>query len=572
MATLNLSSLTSGFEGFKSELSTFLQTKDSWRGNIDSSVGETLIEMIAAVGASNEAKIRRARQDVIPETATSDRGIYSLADFQGVRLTRRIPGSCTVLLTSTVAQTLPPFSSFEGGGTSFFNRLPIIFVANIPQTVTLYQGSIVVKNATGIDEDYQLFLSTEDKFLVSDIDVQVKINSFVLKRSLDGVWTLKFTKGFVDRTLPDGKLLIQFGNGFYGSRPSVNDSIQLTYAVTLGKDANRLTLLTNRISSSGYSTISGAFTSNLTGGTNEKEAVVYKNVASPTFGTFGSAVNRSQYINIAFQYPGVVDVATFAQREVNPTALEWMNLFKIVLLTSTVWTAAQKKVFLAFMNEKTMYSGRFFLADPVAVPVNLSIRVYCYNWGDTGAVNIAVQAAITNLFAIRSGSLNYDFYLSDIRAAVQKADPSIEYFEILSPSTDVIVSSRSVDYPVLAEVAAGGTLPASFYFYSVAVQTSAGIVTTKFWEFIQTTGATSAVKLTWDPIPGALNYFVYGRTSSSPVPGLIATVAPALTTYTDTGAVVPGLPPPTQNTSTVQYSTLGTLTVNVLYSTRPARN
>jgi hypothetical protein len=484
-----------------------------------------------------------------------------------VRLSRKLPASGSVTLLSTTAVTIPAYTVFESSGTSFFNRSAIILAPATPQIVDLFQGSVVVKTAAGLDEDYQMFFSSEDSFSVSDIDVQVVLNALIIKKVTSGLWNLKFTQGFTDKTLPDGRLAIQFGTSFYGSKPSANDNLVITYVVTDGATANSYAVISKSVASSSYPTVTASFLSNLSGGADQRTAITYKNVGAPTFGSFGSAISGPQYQNAAKEYPGVVDAVTFAQREVNPSAVEWMNLTKVVLLTSTIWTAAQKTLYLNDLQTKTMYSGRFFLEDPVAVPVNIDLTIYCYNWANATQVQLNVTNAITNLLLIQAGVLSYDYYLSDLSRSIKDSDPGVEYFEINLPTSDIIVSAQAVVAPTEVVTAGLGTLAASTYYYSVGVTLAAGVVTTRNWTTVTTVALTSQVQLSWPAVPGAISYQVYGRGPSGS--GLMSSQVG--TTFLDDGTILPGLPPPPQNSVPVRYASLASLVVTPLYSSRQTR-
>jgi Baseplate J-like protein len=567
MATLNLSGVVPDPDGIKAQLEAYLAGTDAWRGRYSGQTGQTLIEMIAAIGALDQAKIRRARQDSIPDTAISDRAIYALAAFQGVRLSRRLPSQGTVTLLSTASITIPAFTQFESAGVEFFNRSAIILTAAVPASTTLYQGNVVRKVTTGIGEDYSMFFSSEQGFSVSDVDVQVVINSTVITRVTDGLWKLKFTSGYVDRTMPDGRLVVQFGNTYYGAKPATTDTLSMTYVTTEGESGNSYNVLGKAVTSSSQPTLTGSFTTNLSGGADQRSAVSYKNIGAPTFGTFGSAVTGPQYQNSAREYPGVVDAVVFSQREVNPTAVTWMNLMKVVLLTSSTWTAAQKTAYLDDLQNKTMYSGRFFIENPTAVPVSVSVTIYCYPWANASQVQLNVSTAITNLFQIRKGSLGYDFYISDLTDTIHSADNGVEYFDLTTPTADVIVSARPVDAPSSAVSAGIGLIAAGTYYYAVAVTTAAGVVTTRNWTQVDTVAANSTVTLSWPAVPDAISYQVYGRTSGTP--GLLSTQATL--SYVDNGSTSPGTAPPAQNSVPVRYATLASLSVSAQYSTRQAR-
>jgi len=570
MTTLNLSNVQPDFDVILAQLEAELTTTDAWRGLVETQTGQQLLRMLSAIGAFSQAKIRRNFQDAFPETVVSDRAAYSLAQSQGIRLPRKLPAQVTVTLTSAgITQTVPAYSVFQGAGTFFFNRTAIFLTSNVPQVVTLYQGIVHTTSMQGLGQDYSLFVSEEKNFTVSDQDVHVLVNTTELTRATDGMWTLVGVAGFVDRTHPDGALLIEFGNADYGKVPGVNETVTITYCTTAGSSGNSLNTVNKVVHATGLTGVTGTITSQATGGSDEKSPLLFKNIAAPTFGAFGSAVTRPQYLTTASNYSGIVDVITFSQREVNPYSLEWMNLIKIVPLTSSVWSTGQKNDYLSYMQDHGMFAPRFFWEDPTPVPINVTVNIYCYNWSNSTTVKANVQTAIQTFLAPKAGILNFDVYMSDLISVVQAADPGVEYCQLINPTSDTILSGKPADAPVLLSPVGPGSLVAGVYYYAISFTTAAGVITTKNFANITTT-STAGIQVSWTAIPDATGYKVYGRNAAGI--GLLATLGSGVTTWNDDGSVAIGAAPPTQNTVPVRYPQLGTLTVVDHYSTRALRN
>ena len=162
------------------------------------------------------------------------------------------------------------------------------------------------------------------------------------------------------------------------------------------------------------------------------------------------------------------------------------------------------------------------------------------------------------MFELGSDSLQKDIFKSDLFRFIT-ATPTVEYFEILSPTKDVIITTQPVTNLTVSYIS-GGSISGSTY-YGIAVKTASGIVTVKNW--VSSSGTGSAV-LSWDEVPGAIEYYVYGRSFGSA--GLLATVL--TNSYTDTGSSVPGATAPSTNSIQILYPVLGTVTINSYTSTR----
>jgi hypothetical protein len=565
----DLSKIRPDRDDFVEQLEQILATKDSWKDRVVSSTGRTLVDLVAAVGAYSQYSIESAYQEVWPESSKNKESLYAAANFAGVRVNRKSPNRLVAELVSVAPQTIPPFSQFSVNGTFWFNRTPLNLTTT-PTEFDLYQGQVVTHTMSGIGVNFQAFVSPETGFAVSDTDVQVYLNGGAIPTIQAGLWTVLGEPGVQQFTLPTGQAIFLFGSEYYGSKPDVNDEVEIVYVVTFGADGNNLPVVNQSINLDDDNSVSGSVISIASEGTNETDPFVYKNITPALFGAFDSAVTPAQYKALPLQYPGVIDAQTFAQREINPKALTWMNNVRVVLLTTVPFTNMQWNAFTAFMQSKTMYKCQLIRKDPVAVPVNVELDVYCANFSDLSDVKTKVEEAIEELFAPRQGILGFDFYRSDIERVVDDADPNIEYLVLKTPSTDVIISSLNVEQPTLTEEG-GGTLAAGTYDYAISVVSTLGGETAPAnWSSITVTGSGNQVKLDWTAVPNAANYKIWGRVTGSAL-GLIATVAGNVVTYTDTGAITPSGTVPVEATIDSYYAELGTLTVNTFYSTRPIR-
>lgn len=570
MSTLALKPDTIDYESSVSELYRILSTQPAWVGNLDNQTGRALIDFVATVNVFAQQKLLRALQEAFPDTAVSDRAIYAHASSQGVRIRRKTPASATAQLTSTTALSIPPYTQFYVSGTHLFNRDALFLYPGTPQSVTLYEGVLKTLTLQGLGSDYQMYVPFETGFVISDQDVQVKIDGSTIPVTRSGIWSLNGTAGFEDRTLPDGRLAIVFGTSVYGSKPSSSSTVTVTYALTFGIAGDDAGLLGASITSDKLSSLSGVMSTALSGGIDELPALQYKNLASQTFGTFGSAVTPRQYLSVARQYDGIIDVIMFAQREIDPSDLRLMNTIKVVPLTSASWTPAKTASYLSYLNDCTMFTSKFYVELPVASPKDVSVKVSCHNWANLTEVRTEVTSAITKLFTPRSGFINYDIYRSDIFSAIRAAHEGVEYFEILTPEDDLIVSAKPVLNTSLSVQAGLGSIPVGTHYYAVGVTVSTfsgtGYIKPQDILPITTTAATDAVSLAWSPTPNALTYHIYGRSGS----GLfeIATVPASTLSFLDTGFPLSTTHMPTVNSVPAQYLTLNTLNVTTAYSRR----
>jgi hypothetical protein len=585
--TLVLSDLTADVDQFVQQFQAYLQQQPVWVGNLTTQTSETLIELISTVGTFAQGRIIREAEDAFAETAQSDSAVLSITQMQGLRIARYLPASISASIESPVTVTLPPYSQFSAAGYYFFNRDAITFEAGVAQTVTLFEGQLYAYQMPGLGTERQTFVSSQDSFVVSDQDVTVQLNGTILPKSYGGLWNFDGLPGYADITTSDGRILLQFGNlggtsaqfgtlQAFGTIPQTTDSVIITYPVTMGATGNSLTTSGTQITVTGFPLIYGVVTSNPTGGANQNPTLAYKNVAAGGFGTYQSAVTKSQYLATVATYPGIVDAVTQAQREINPNDYRWMNVIRISALTTSPWSQAQIQEFLNYCQSVTMYACYFLWQAPIPVPNTVQMNVYIFNSALPNQVQTQVANAVNTLFAPRPGLLMTNFYPSDLEQAAFSSSPGqVSYVEIISPTGAMIVTAPTSPQITYTLVAGGGSLGELVYAYAISTTLQSGEVGTPVnWVYPQVISnvADYAITLTWPAVPNAATYTVWGRAPGSGL-GILTTVtattAPTYT-FTDNGSITPtGGPPTTVADTPIQYNTLASAPViNVFYSER----
>ncbi len=585
---LVLSDLTADVDDFVTQFNTVLASKPTWVGNLTTQTSTTIVELISSVGAFAQGRIIREAEDAFSETAQSDSAVRSITIQQGLRMARYLPASAPASLTSPVDVTLPPLTQLSSGGSYFFNREQITLLATVATAVTLFEGQLFSYQLYGLGTDRQSWVSSQDSFTVSDQDVIVQVNSIIIPKAYGGLWNFDGLPGYADLTLSDGRLLLQFGNSGgssaqfgnlqqFGTIPGTNDLVTISYPVTQGASGNNLTVSGKPVSVTGFPLITGTFSANPSGGANDNPVIAYKNVAAGGFGTYQSAVTKSQYQATMVTYPGITDVVTQAQREINPSDYRWMNVVRVSALTASPWSQDQINDFIAYCQTVTMYAVYLLWQVPIPVPRDVDIDVYVFNSATPSAVQTAVETAIQNLFAPRPGILMTNFYVSDIEDAAKNSSTGlISYVIVNEPTGSMIVTAPESPQITYTIVPGAGTLGPLVYAYSIATTLTDGTVgAPSSWTFPQITapGDTNAIVLTWPAVVNAATYTVYGRDPDSNTDlGILATVSASTLTFTDNGSITPtGGTPTTIANTPIKYNSLNSLNVNVFYSERQQR-
>lgn len=155
--------------------------------------------------------------------------------------------------------------------------------------------------------------------------------------------------------------------------------------------------------------------------------------------------------------------------------------------------------------------------------------------------------SLTSRFSLHSAAI-----VGAIVAIAVLAAPSIA--QIGAPGGIATLNRLTIDTvatPAAPTVTPQGTTGATTYSYRISAVNAIG-------ETLASTAGTTATgnaalsgsnfnRVTWAGVPGAAAYKVYGRSSGSEL--LIATVAPTLNRYDDTGAVTPSGALPSSNTT-----------------------
>ncbi len=445
---LSLSTTQPDFESLVLQLQLYLQAKGSWVDLLTSSTGQTLIEMMSAVGTFNQFAIESAAREGFPITAVRDSSNYAAANFLGVRVSRKSPASTTVTLTRTDSASplsIPRFSAFTVNGQQFFNRTTISFDAgSSTTTATLYEGTIKTQTFQSDATTFRSIYLNENGFVVSDSDVDVYLtNAATGEKQLwtataDGIWIAgPFDAVYYDNTTGDGDVSLTFGDGNHGMLPNMGYNIVVNYAVTTGSAANngQSGLQVGYVSDT---TVTGLTTSVITGGSDEKPASYYAAMGPFIFRARKRSVNPTDYRAIASEYPGVASVTVVAQKDIAPNDLRWMNVVRICILpmSEDKFSSIEWADFLDWMQNKKHAAIHIQTFDPVKFVVDISIKLALSPSVAPADIVPTVKDNITNLFTRNMATLGRRVALSDITHASKIA--GVDYVEIVTPTVDQV--------------------------------------------------------------------------------------------------------------------------------------
>lgn len=448
---LQLSAIRPDFEALVMQLQVYLNSKSTWSDLLTSSTGETLIEMMAAVGAFNQFAIESAAREGFLSTAVRESSIYAIARMLGVRISRKAPASakCDLVRSSdpSVPLAIKKFTQFTVNGGSFFNRDTIFFDAgSISSTdVVLFQGDVRVETFAADSVSFKEIYLNEPGFVISNFDLMVEMVSPATGEAVlwepinEGIWNAEATdRVYYDSTSGLGEVVLAFGDGYHGALPSIGTTIRITYAITNGAIGNNggsnLEVRVNTIPSIIGKTLTG-----ITGGADEKPANYYKSLAPHLYKARTRAVTPQDYRAIVTSYPNVASCAVQAQKDIAPGDLRWMNVVRICILpadvTSDAFTADQWAEFLTWFKKTSHAAIQIQTYNPLKLTRDISITLALKSTAIAGEIVPIVDTNIRSLFTRGLATLGKRIAISDIIGAATVT--GVDYVDVHSPTSDM---------------------------------------------------------------------------------------------------------------------------------------
>jgi len=448
---LQLSQAQPDFESIVLQLQLYLSQKTTWVDTLTSSTGQTLIEMMAAVGTFNQFAIESAAREAFLDTAIRDSSIYAATRMLGVRISRKAPAGTDVVLTRKASNNtsfvLPRFSQFDINGQRFFNRDPIVFQANNwdSDACILYEGTLKIQTLAANSQAFREIYLNEPGFVVSNYDLDVVlIDNSTGARTLwasteDGIWTSSAgDKVYYDTTSGLGDTILAFGDGYHGALPSVGFTIEITYCVTSGAAGN--------IGGAGIAlksitdpNIIGVTVSPINGGADEKPARYYRSLAPNLYKARTRAVTAPDYKAIASSYPGVASVAIQSQRDIAPGDLRWMNVTRMCILPEFAdhFSTSEWSSFLAWFIRKEHCAIHLQKYDPIKLYADIVLTLALLPTAVSATVLVAVEANLRSLFVKSLSTLGKRIAVSDIVDACTAVN-GVDYVEVALPASDFV--------------------------------------------------------------------------------------------------------------------------------------
>lgn len=342
---MSLNNVVPTYDALVQRFQSELRDKQAWKDVFPGSVGETLIEFMAAICEYGQHSIGQYAREVASfDTARRNTSVYTLARFLGVRVSRKQSPSVYLTVSRETADTtlvIPPWTEWSYDDKVFVNLAPVIMNINqLSATVLVHNGTVRQQQHVSDGSLFQSYrVIGTGPFTVSDQNVEVRVNDRTWRIVTDGLWNYGAEAVVQDSTLGNGDAFMLFGDDRYGTAPNSGDIITFKWLDTAGLSTDQV--LSGRVVATTIAGVTALTASNWSGGANEKHPDTYRAVAPFVFNERNKPYTTEGYEAKIIEYPGVVDVRVLAQRDVDPYDVRLMNVIYVsaLLESNGTWYA-----------------------------------------------------------------------------------------------------------------------------------------------------------------------------------------------------------------------------------------
>ena len=537
---MELSKVNPDFESIVQQLTSELQSRNSWKDSLNSSTGQTMIQFIAACTTMLFSEVARSVDELNISTARNRSSIYALANLLGVPIRRSVGAEVTVNLTlpSSVASpiSLSKYEVFTIEDTPFFLTAPLVIPANttLITGIKLRQGTVNTYNFTSSGTPYQQFIvgseySTDNVY----VDVQVNNDPLYWTQVTDTLWQYGSSdKVYQITSMPDGTVRILFGDGSSGVVPANSVPIKVTEVSTLGKGGNKsvtgltITPAVQPQVSGNPVNLSGVTTSSIQGGDDQESLDRLRFTTPRFFASAKRAITRNDWSAIGLKFPNVADIKVWGEYE-EGLQLTMMNTVKISLLMNYgPVTITDRDSFDTYISDYKHLTTRTSYKDPVPVLLSVNLTVYVKLGYSLTQVKSNVKASVESYFQAQPGVLGRSVYVSDLNNVIL-SEPGVDYVvfnDLVKPTNLTLMknpvvptATASPAVPSATPFTSGGSMPDGTKYYKISAIDANSVETAASPEVSATVtggGGSGRIDLSWTAVSGASSYRIYRGTSS----------------------------------------------------------
>ena len=509
------------YDELVAEITRLVKAKGEWTDAYDSSTGQVLIQLVAAITDNLHYNLERRTQESFLPTARLQTSVNAIANLLGYRPRRKVSSKGTLTLDVSPQNTdtisIPKYSLLTFGDNTYVNTsdLSLLSTQTYPLdfevkegttesftvdasdiSTTLYTaGYITIPDYNDI-EDTSFFITTSTQTFT---DVRERVGN---APPIDTLGFATATDKVYDVVAVNEGLRIVFGDGINGEKPVgivtvkyIRSSGSSVEVLTLSNDFTfndwPIELIDDSLDVYTY-TLSNSTT--ITGGLEEETVDHIKKFAPNYVSSANRAVTKSDYIYWVKQsgIGSIVDSNVFGEEELGVTVVNANNVY-ITYLTDNglALTATELEDLDTFMDNYKMITAQTIYSNATLIPlqVNLKLKRSSALTASNSEVYDYSKNSLIEFLDLQDGSLGKSINHSDI----------VELFHNLTLTKNAIAYSVA-DYVTV-------TLRALFDFSSpwnsvadIDATFTAGVVTDSYtininnipYTFVQVGGETDA--------------------------------------------------------------------------------
>jgi hypothetical protein len=296
---------------------------EQWNEDIDtktSATGMRLLKVLSSVGFMNVVYLKKSFQNAIFSEATdrnivvkkarSEKGYRALPVVSAyVEMTFSIP---TVRVNTIIIPKWTKVSTEDLTTNYSFYTIEdtTILAGELSTTVLAVEGSRIQLTFMALGDNYESFEIKRDNITLREIEVYVNstkwdlVDDILDAGSTDYIWTYE--------PVDDGKISVMFGNGTYGRKLFLNDTIDIWCIVSNGSSGNIKSNCINKVDSviydSLYTVVSNIICNNANkpyGGAEMEDVSTIISNAYNAYNSNWGLVTLEQYTNALIPLPGI---------------------------------------------------------------------------------------------------------------------------------------------------------------------------------------------------------------------------------------------------------------------------
>jgi len=430
-----------------------LKDEQGWGDAYTSSMGQTIIQTIAATVDQLHYMLERRSQETYLPTAQLNSSVRSIGNAHGYRPRRKVSSKGKVRIDLEDQQGDPTSTI----GTIFIPRYTRVtwegneFLTNEEATIEPGESSVEVQIVEGSFEQYtedpndtttdlykynfivfSEYTSIEDTTLVVEEDGQKYFDVFEERQDKPAIESLSFAdegEKVYDLRIANDGLRVVFGSGLFGNKPT--NPVTVSWVKSSGSDIEirrtgiEFSFVTETLEDDIQKTPKNKYyytmtnIENIDGGLDEESTDDIR-VKSPEFIRTGNrAVTKDDYTfwGKRSSIGGIVDIFTYGEEELGVTAFNMNNVYMTYLIKDgSQLTTTEQNSLRTYMDDLKPITTHLIFKHAEVIPskINMSLKRHPKLEISNSELYAYIRSQLMEFFEFREGSLAKNLYHSDV--------------------------------------------------------------------------------------------------------------------------------------------------------------